>query len=350
MGNAQSCFIASLSVCSAYLVYTHIYRSHVLLRTNVIDSERLPSFGYLFFRYLIRALVRRPGHLYARQTEECEVSYTVRNCRLDTRLLRRFCSTAGYGWDFPDSEYRDIPLCFPELLCHRLLLIVLSAGSFRLSPAGLVRLQQSVRKLQPVDELRRGVFTLQARVLQYRPVDAGVEVDIQLSATSCSNCLVWESVLTLLSKNRFHKATRPVPENEKGQPARPVSEDVKTVEIRVPWTAGLRCVWSFSDYSPHRLLSLPARLFGCRSQGSLSLWALSVCLAEIEKHKGAQAVRAPVSVTAHFKEPLSVPGRERITFWETTEGEGPSSAQGLNFHMEQHSTRAAHMVGVICRA
>lgn len=56
--------------------------------------------------------------------------------RLDTRLLRRFCSAAGYGWDYPDSESRDLPLCFPEFLCSRLLLMVLTDGQFGLSPAG----------------------------------------------------------------------------------------------------------------------------------------------------------------------------------------------------------------------
>lgn len=56
--------------------------------------------------------------------------------RLETPLLRRFCSAGGYGWDYPDSEYRDIPLCFPEFLCRRLLRILLTDHNFRLSPAG----------------------------------------------------------------------------------------------------------------------------------------------------------------------------------------------------------------------
>ncbi len=71
-----------------------------------------------------------------------------------------------------------------------------------------------------------------------------------------------------------------------GQSDEPVPENVKQVELRVPRTAGLQCVWSLSDYSPCRLLSLPATLFGYRSQTTLGLWMLSVCLAEIEKHKG----------------------------------------------------------------
>lgn len=56
--------------------------------------------------------------------------------RVEDALLRRFCSAAGYGWDYPDSEYRDIPLCFPEFLCGRPLLMLLTHENFRLSPAG----------------------------------------------------------------------------------------------------------------------------------------------------------------------------------------------------------------------
>lgn len=63
----------------------------------------------------------------------------------------------------------------------------------------------------------------------------------------------------------------------------PDPEDVKRVELRVPRSADLPGLWAFSQYSPHLLLSLPARLLGFTSP---SLWMLSVCLAEIEKHKG----------------------------------------------------------------
>ncbi|KAJ0067851.1 hypothetical protein NL108_011092, partial [Boleophthalmus pectinirostris] len=54
---------------------------------------------------------------------------------LDMHLLRRFCSVAGYGWDYPDTEYRDIPLCFPETMCFKLLLMILTDKNFKLSPA-----------------------------------------------------------------------------------------------------------------------------------------------------------------------------------------------------------------------
>lgn len=69
-------------------------------------------------------------------------------------------------------------------------------------------MRQSLKTLQPVDELKKGPFMLQVQVLGYQQTDVGVEVDISLSATSRSGCPVWESVLTLLSKNKLHTSSR----------------------------------------------------------------------------------------------------------------------------------------------
>ncbi|KAM6944867.1 uncharacterized protein PEZ65_002612 isoform 1-T1 [Lycodopsis pacificus] len=347
MGNAQSSIVASLSVSCVYLVYVHIYCSYKLLKTNVLN-ERLPSFVYLYIKYVTKALTRRTGYLHTETTRKREVVYTILNCRLETPLLRSFCDAAGYGWDYPDTEYRDIPVCFPEILCRRLLLMALTDENFRLSPAGLFRVRQSLKTLQPVDELKKGPFMLQVRVQEYRQIDAGVEVDIGLSATSRTGCPVWESVLTLLSKNCLHKASRCLPKNaHECQPDEPAPENVKQIEVRVPRTTGLQCVWYFSDYSPSRLLSLSARLFGSRSQTAPSLWMLSVCLAEIEKHKGVGVVTAPINVTAEFKEPLLVPGRVKIKILEKKGDQSP--AQDLSFHMQQHGSNTSHMMGLISR-
>lgn len=62
--------------------------------------------------------------------------------------------------------------------------------------------RETLSLTEPVDELKRGTFSLQARVLEYRTVSAGVEVDLTLTA-SRHNQTVWSSTLTLLSpKNK----------------------------------------------------------------------------------------------------------------------------------------------------
>ncbi|XP_041854634.1 uncharacterized protein si:ch211-12e13.1 isoform X2 [Melanotaenia boesemani] len=352
MGNTQNCIVASLSVCSTYLFYHYIYCSYQSLKTNVLSGDKLPSFVYLYVKYLTGLVTRRTGHLYTDTlTKTPAIVYTILNCRLESSLMRRFCCAAGYGWDYPDTDFRDIPLCFPEILCCKLLLMLLTDGNFRLSPAGLVRVRQTVKSLQPVDELKKGPFMLQVRVLQYEQTATGVEVDICLSATSRSGCLVWESILTLLSKKPPYTASGCLAKNEDKccLPDEPGRENLKQVELQVPRTIGLQCVWSFSDYSPHWLCSLPARLFGFRSQIAPPLWMLSVCLAEIEKHKGVDVVTAPVNVTAHFKDPLVVPGKVLLRFWDETKNVGQSSGKNLSFQMEQQGHNICHIVGLISR-
>lgn len=352
MRNMQGYIVASLSVCSAYVFYVYIYRAHQVLKTNVHYSDKLPGLVYLYLKYLRKALTRRTGCMYTTQaTRKREAVYTVLNCRLDIPVLRRFCSAAGYGWDYPDTEYRDVPLCFPECLFSRLLLMLLTDDNFSLSPAGLVRVRQSLKTHQPIDELKKGPFTLRVQVQEYRQTDVGVEVDICLFAASRSGSPVWESVLTMLSRNKLHGDSRCSPDNEnKSQPEELAAEDVKQVELRVPRTTGLWCVRSFSDYFPHRLLSLLGRFLGFRSQTAPSLWMLSVCLAEIEKHKGVEVITAPVNVTAQFKEPLLIPGNVTIRFWEANQNGSQSSAQSLCFHMEQQGHSVPHIEGLISRS
>lgn len=84
-----------------------------------------------------------------------------------------------------------------------------------MASAGLFRLRQTLKTLEPVDELKKGPFTLQAGVLMPRQTEAGAEVDICLSATSGTGALVWESVLTLVSRDKLQEAARGRPSPEK---------------------------------------------------------------------------------------------------------------------------------------
>ncbi|XP_077417017.1 uncharacterized protein LOC144048672 [Vanacampus margaritifer] len=338
MRNIQNYILASLSVCTIYFVYVHIYCSHKLRKTNALCCERLPKFSYLFLKYLIKALTWRKGCLYKPRTyKKCDVFYTVYNCRLDKVFLRRFCSAAGYGWDYPDSEYRDIPQCFPEVLCRTLLLMTITDHNFRLSPVGLVCVRQSIKTHQPVDELKKGPFSLQVEVLVYRTVDVGVEVDVLLSATSRTKSLVWESILTLLSKNKYQQASN-ANESRKDEAVLP---DVKRVDLTVPLSAGPPCAWSFLDYW---FLFLPASLFGFKLRPVSNLWMLSVCLAEIEKHNSAGVITSPLNIMVQFKEYLLAPSKVTLSFWRCQ-----SSAEDLGFQMQQHRSSKIHLMGTICR-
>ncbi|XP_077456847.1 uncharacterized protein LOC144074336 isoform X2 [Stigmatopora argus] len=206
--------------------------------------------------------------------------------------------------------------------------------------AGLVCVRQSIKTHQPIDELKKGPFTLQVQVLVYRTVDVGVEVDILLSATSRFESLVWESTLTLLSENNQQGAVKS--EGENGNDCLKDEEaHVKKVEIRVPLSAGPPRALSFLD---HWMFYLPSSWFGFKLRAISSLWMLSVCLAEIEKHNGVGVITPPLNVTAQFKERLLAPAKVTLSFWRC-----PSEDGHLGFRMEQFGGSQFHLVGMISK-
>lgn len=124
--------------------------------------------------------------------------------------------------------------------------------------------------LQPVDQLKKGPFSLQAAVLGYRQVEEGVEVQVRLAASSQGAGLVWQSVLTLLSRKRVDIRRAAAG----GCDALRAGQGALLVELSVPPAV---CFWSrFWSWS----------WFSVLGSSSAAEWMLSVCLAEAEKRKG----------------------------------------------------------------
>ncbi|XP_028852093.1 uncharacterized protein LOC114799529 [Denticeps clupeoides] len=320
----------------AWLLCVTLYRSHRLCSGRVVfdASGALPSYAYLLFRSRIRALRKKRGRLYPSTEGVPETGFAVVNCRIDTDHLRQYCSAAGYGWDYPDSAFRDIPLLYPAVLCSRLFATIVSSAGFRLSPLGLLCLQQTVRKLQPVDELKKGPFQLQASVSEYRPVSAGVEVDVSFKAVGDAGP-VWESQITLLSPKTKHLQCH------QDRLTQADGTDAGTrVEIRVSWSTGLRWTWTlYGHFLKHLLWIQRPTAYG--------LWMQSQCLAEVEKHKGADAVRAPVSVHVLYRQPLVLPGRASIRIWEDRNDASFPAQKACRFQMEDPKTRDLFILGEV---
>ncbi|KAL1273724.1 hypothetical protein QQF64_026538 [Cirrhinus molitorella] len=248
-----------------------------------------------------------------------ELVFTLINCRHDPVSLRRFCSVSGYGWDYPDSVFRDVPLCYPEFLFTRLLTMIVCSERFKLNPSGLLTVRERLSLTDAVDELKRGTFSLQARVLKYRPVSAGVEVDLTLTA-SRDQQTIWSSTLTLLS-----------PETTYRPDAQP--------DLEV--THGVKNMWVFGNLCP-----LPVLVWlGFTRPTANPLWMFSRCMAEMEKLKGVEVVRAPLNVSVCYKQPVSLPRKVTIRVSENT-SETSSTA---SFSLEDHRTRTQFLSGQIKR-
>ncbi|XP_077097825.1 uncharacterized protein LOC143749198 [Siphateles boraxobius] len=331
-----STFMAVVSgVTLVYLFHSVFYTSHISFKTHtVFDSQRhLPGSVYLMTRYLHESLRKKRGQMWKNKDTNDELVFTLINCRYDAVSLRRFCSVSGYGWDYPDSVFRDVPLCYPEFLFTRLLTMIVCSERFSLSPLGLLSVREVLSLTEPVDELKRGTFSLQARVLEYRTVSAGVEVDLTLTASRHQQT-VWTTTLTLLSpNNKFRPEAQPDLEITHD----PVSE--RCISLAVPWSSGLRCAWVFGDLCPLCVFSWLG--FTCPS--AHMLWMFSRCMAEMEKHNGVEVVRAPLTVSVRYKQPVSFPRKFTIRVSENT----TETSNTASFSMEDHRTRTLYLSGQI---
>ncbi|XP_035382124.1 uncharacterized protein si:ch211-12e13.1 isoform X1 [Electrophorus electricus] len=334
-------FFATIAVvgtgCLSYFFYIHFYTSHSLFTTTAVFDwkRRLPGYVYLLIRYISRSVWKKRGQLTEKNTND-ELAFSLINCRYEATSLRRYCSAVGYGGDYPDSEFRDIPLLYPEFLFARLLNMVVCSDRFKLNPRGLVRVCETVQLLQPLDELKRGTFSLQVEVMEYRSVSGGVEVVLRLSAKSLQQGeLVWTSILTLLSPRAAYTHTLQLD----AQDAEGMC--VRCVKVAVPWWAGVGGVCS------EHVLPVPVSVlgYGCPT----SLWSLSRCLAETEKLKGAEAMRAPLTLTVRYTHPLSLPKAVNIRISETTAGPDTQPCRNYVLHMEDQRTGALLLMGAIER-
>lgn len=317
------------------LCHSVFYTSHISMKAHtVFDSQKhLPGSVYLMTRYIYQSLRKKRGAMRRNKDTNDELVFTVVNCRYNAVSLRRFCSVSGYGWDYPDSVFRDVPLCYPEFLFSRLLTMIVCSERFRLSPLGLLRVCESLRLSDALDELKRGTFSLQARVLEYRTVSAGVEVDLALTA-SRDQQTVWSSTLTLLSPNNTH---RPDAQPDLEITHDPVSE--RCISLAVPWSTGVRSTWVFGDLCP-----LPVFVWlGFTRPTTHLLWMFSRCMAEMEKHKGVEVVRAPLTVSVCYKQPVSLPRKVNIRVSENTS----VTLSTASFSLEDHRTRTLYLSGQI---
>ncbi|XP_076126644.1 uncharacterized protein LOC143106284 isoform X1 [Alosa pseudoharengus] len=314
MDRYNKLILVAVPAYALYAICSNLYKSFRRNKCVVFESKKtLPCYLYLYGRYTIQSFRKRKGQLYPHRDKTVNPTFTILNCSLKVDDVRWYCWAAEYGWDYPDSVFRDIPLCFCDVLCCRLLAMVISSDDFRLSPQGLFTVCQTIRKFEPIDELRRASFCLEAGVADYRPVDSGVEVDIWFKALRADHP-VWESVVTMLSPRDCPASNVKLQSN-----CVDAAVEKKSLDIKVPLFTGLKSVWAFSDISLKNFLVLPSRLGIVGRSTAHSLWMVSQCLAEIEKHNGADAVRAPLSVSVQFKQPLVLPRKVIIHFWQATD-------------------------------
>ncbi|KAG5281057.1 hypothetical protein AALO_G00066960 [Alosa alosa] len=155
--------LVAVPAYALYAICSNLYKSFRRNKCVVFESKKtLPCYLYLYGRYKIQSFRKRKGQLYPHRHKTVNPTFTILNCSLEVDDVRWYCWAAGYGWDYPDSVFRDIPLCFCDVLCCRLLAMVISSDDFRLNPQGAdaVRapLSVSVQFKQPLVLPRKVIF------------------------------------------------------------------------------------------------------------------------------------------------------------------------------------------------
>ncbi|XP_039613931.1 uncharacterized protein si:ch211-12e13.1 [Polypterus senegalus] len=330
-------FLLVLVICISSLLRSHWrYKNR-----TVFESEaELPSWLYLLCRVAVRKFGAR-----GRRADEFKagggvgIAFTLLNCRLNSQSLRRFCEACGYGWDYPDSTGRDIPLCYPEILFTCLLVMIISSDRFRLSPLGLINVRSFTKTFQPVDEIKKGPFLLQASLVEYRSVEAGTEVDIALELKDQAMKPVWKSEVTLLQESTNSSNTTNVAKSED-------PKDLKVVNIQVPRITRLKHACASVNYDCVCVLWLVIKqLLGHKDTLPNGFWMVSRCMAELEKYQGTDAVRAPVCVQVTFNHSLLRSAKAIIKFWKMHPETSMVASRAYQFKMEESESGILYAAG-----
>ena len=130
------------------------------------------------------------------------LSYSFSIHRVSLVHYHEYRTLCGYNVSkgLSQSELHDPP-CYLESAFIKPLLTILSKREFPLSTLALIHIKQTIKVFRHINFENLPNFNLTCEIVEIRSVLKGIEIDI-----SCKACLngdlVWESVTTLLSRNK----------------------------------------------------------------------------------------------------------------------------------------------------
>lgn len=285
-----------------------------------LHMQEPTSIPLVFTRALWRALFRRQGDISQVALQAIpEIEVLMPGVVPDPARLAAFRSICACG----PSDH--LPVAFPETLFLTLMARIVTSSHFPLSPLGLIHMSQSIESLEPVAADRP--LDLRCRLADRRVTRKGVEIECALEVT-CESSLAWRGTTTFLSRSR---ATR---SKKKRKSRRTTPPEVETT-FTLPADTGRRFASASSDYNPHHLNVLTARLIGYKRPIAHGMWTLSRCLSELENDHDLTTH----TIRADFKKPIYMPA--------TVGYSSSSSAAGsmVTFGVHDMRTGAPHLLG-----
>lgn len=273
----------------------------------LIAMERPTPVPLVFGKGMWVALFRKQGQIDDDRLEAIpRITVEMRGVRPDPDRVRAFACVCG----FPDAE-KTLPTPFPETMFLTLMARIFTSSHFPLSPLGLIHTDQTIVRHGPLEP--GGTLDLTCRLTEVRRVERGVESTCTMEVAR-HDSLVWEGSARFLSRSR---ATR-----RRGR-KRPDPEEIPEPRrlLEVPGDTGRRFARASSDYSPHHMTVLTARLLGFPRPIAHGMWTLSRALAELEREHPMGSYR----VEAGFKRPILMPAKVALTYPERPDDAIPFS-------------------------
>ena len=100
------------------------------------------------------------------------------------------------------SSTKVVPVCFPETLFFKQMVLLVTSSSFPVSPLGLIHVKQVIRAFEPLVQLLEEPVDLRTEVSRLEMVPKGIEIDFTCRVfLRGRDICIWEGVTTLLSRN-----------------------------------------------------------------------------------------------------------------------------------------------------
>ena len=95
-----------------------------------------------------------------------------------------------------------VPVCFPESLFFKQMVLLVTSSSFPVSPLGLIHVKQVIRAFEPLVQILEEPVDLRTEVSRLEMVPKGIEIDFTCRVfLRGRDICIWEGVTTLLSRN-----------------------------------------------------------------------------------------------------------------------------------------------------
>jgi acyl dehydratase len=220
---------------------------------------------------------------------------TLRDATLDTARVQAYANVCAF--DVSDT----LPPTAPHLLAFPLHMALMTAGSFPLSPIGLVHVANRISVRRPIGV--REPLELRVRATPLEPHARGRAFTI-VTEGLVGDELVWEEHSTMLKRTG-------------AGPADTVSAEARSpleakFEWRLPESLGRAYARVSGDRNPIHLHALSARPFGFPRAIAHGMWAKARSLAALQ-----HSLPRSYTVEVRFRKPILLPAE--LTFAEASD-------------------------------